>query len=418
MAQLSPKTILIVSNEPSFQTQATLRLKEVDQQSHSFLACPLSDAFEYAEIDQPSLVLIDLSDYENEDLGVIKKIATHFPNSKLIGVGNPEDAGSVIQLIKFGVKDFLKLPFDTSEVRALLNTSDHEPKFIAPKKLGRIVTVFSPKGGTGVTLLTTNLGVSLAQSGSEKVAICDLSPQAGDVATYLDLAASYTLRDLIDNTPRLDLSFLEGVALPHPSGVKILASPQENQEPLNSGCLTELQSIFSLCRQIYDVLLIDPGHTDDTLLQLALMQSDLILLVGNCDVPSLKGLVFALNKLTKLNYDPNKIKVVINRFDAKNQLDTKEFEKKTKHLVACHLPNQYSLCIEAINNGLPVSKIQKNSNLARKISELSEMILESAVTNGALQRGASSSHHRMTSSSTTDPKSKSFSKGFIRWGTS
>ncbi len=409
------KTILIVSNEPSFQTQTTLRLKEIDQQSHSFLACPLSDAFEYAEIDQPSLVLIDLSDSEEIDLGVVKKMAAYFPNSKLIGVGNPTNADSVIQLIKFGVRDFLKLPFDTAEIKALLNTSDHEPKFMTPKKLGRIVTVFSPKGGTGVTLLTANLGVSLAQSGPERIGICDLSPQAGDVSTYLDLIPSYTLRDLIDNTPRLDLSFLEGVTLTHPSGVKILASPRENQEPLNSGCLTELQSILSLCRQAYDVLLIDPGHTDDTLLQLALMQSDLILLVGNSDVPSLKGLVFALNKLTKLNYDPNKIKVVINRFDAKNQLDTKDFEKKTKHPVACMLPNQYSLCIEAINNGLPISKLQKSSNLARKISELAEMILESAVTNNTWQRGTSSSN-QIANPSTVKPKIKGFNKGFIRWG--
>ncbi len=415
MPQSSPsKTILIISDEYSFQTQATLRLKEIDRGSHSFLSCPLSDAFEYAEIGQPLLVLIDLSDYENTDLGVIKKIAAHFSHSKLVGVGNLKDADSVIQLIKLGVKDFVKLPFDTAEIQTLLDHSNFEPKPVrVAKKSGKIVTIFSPKGGTGVTLLASNLGVSLAQSGSEQIAVCDLSPQAGDVVTYLDLTASYTLRDLIDNTPRLDLSFLEGVALSHPSGVKILASPRENQEPLNSGCLTGLQSILSLCRQAYDVLLIDAGHTDDTLLQLALMQSDLILIVGNSDVPSLKGLVFTLSKLAKLNYAPGKIKVVINRFDAKNQLDTKEFEKKTKHSVACQLPNQYSLCIEAINNGLPISKVQKNSNLAHKISELAEMIWETVIGDTQSQPGAFPSGRTMT---LTTSKNKNSNKGFIRWG--
>jgi len=272
----------------------------------------------------------------------------------------------------------------------------------------------SPKGGTGVTLLAANLGVSLAQKGSERIGICDLAPQVGDVVTYLDLSASYTLRDLIDNASRLDLSFLEGVTLAHASGVNVLASPRENQEPLNSGCATELQTILSLCRQTYDILLIDAGHTDPALLQLALMQSDLIILVGNSDVPSLKGLVFMLSKLTKLNYDPNKIKVVINRYDARNQLDTKEFEKKTKHPIACQLPNQYSLCIEAINNGLPISKVQKTSNLARKISELAEMIWELLVTKKTFQFDGSPSDRIGATSGA--PKEKAGNKGFIRWG--
>ncbi len=408
------RTILVVSDDHSFQTRTILHLKEIDQDSHSFLSCPLSDAFEYAEIDQPFMVLIDLSGIEELDPNAIKKIVSHFPNSKLVGCGSLKDADSVIQLIKIGIKDFVKLPFDMSEIQGLLNQSDSQPKAHTTKKLGRIVTVLSPKGGTGVTLLTTNLGVSLAQKGSERIGICDLAPQIGDVVTYLDLTASYTLRDLMDNIPRLDHSFLDGVTLSHESGVNVLASPRENQEPLNAGNMTELQAIFLLCRQTYDILLVDAGHTDPALLQLALMHSNLIVLVGNSDVPSLKGLVFTLGKLTKLNYDPNKIKIVINRYDAKNQLDTKEFEKKTKHLIDCRLPNQYALCIEAINNGLPVSKVQKTSNLAKKISELAEMIWDSLVTNKTFPFGSSPADR--IGVSTGAPKEKAVGKGFMRWG--
>ncbi|OGW85896.1 MAG: hypothetical protein A3C35_06800 [Omnitrophica bacterium RIFCSPHIGHO2_02_FULL_46_11] len=411
MAQGShTKAFVILSDEETFQMAVTLRFNEFASGSHRFITGPLSEAFEYSELDQPLAVLIDLTNYEAEELPALEKICAHFYHSKLVGVGNFKDADALIQLIKLGVKDFLRFPLEAREVQTFLSQLKNLPAQSAPVKSGRIVTIFSPKGGTGVTLLTTNLAASLAQNNGQQVAICDLAPQLGDAATYLALTPEYTLRDLIDNSPRLDESFLEGVLLRHASGAKVLASPRGDQEPLNARCLTEIQTIFSLFKQTCDFLLVDAGHTDHALLQFALMQSDLIILVGNPDMPSLKGLVHTLGWLTKLQYDPMKIKVVINRYNAKNQLDTREFEKRTKHPIAGRLPNQYALCTEAINNGVTIHELQKNSGLAKSIFELAKMI-QNSVAGGTPQNG-----REQTSDKLANPAQEQKVKRFAKWG--
>src|SRR6476620_4342353 len=45
---------------------------------------------------------------------------------------------------------------------------------------GRLVTVFSPKGGVGKTTLAVNLALALAQGGSKKVCVVDLDLAFGD----------------------------------------------------------------------------------------------------------------------------------------------------------------------------------------------------------------------------------------------
>ena len=370
--------IVLVSEDEEFKRQAALQFKLAVPAQFTFLLRNPQDALKLTESETPWMILIDVNGKGEGVCSFVQKIADHYQDAKIVCAGAMHDAALVVKLVKAGAKDFLKLPFDHREIKTLL-----ESNFGAHSRThtGSLVTVCSPKGGAGVSLLTANLAVALAKKSRSHVASCELSPQCGDMTTYLNTNPQYTIRDLIDNVQRLDLSFLKGVMLSHPSGVKILASPREDQEPLSANCLTELQSIFALLRQSFDIVLIDGSHTDNTLLQLALMQSDLIFLIANLDVPSLKGLIFSLNKLTKLHYDHEKIKIVMNRTNSKNQLDVREFEKKAHHEVASRLPNNYALCIEAINTGRPLSEIQSHAELTKKIGDLAAIVWETAKHN-------------------------------------
>lgn len=369
------KLMLIVSDDENFRSEAAHFLQSLVPTTCNLLPCSFKEALQNTVPLVPAMIILEMRGQGEIILPQVEKVAAKYPFSKIVYAGRLANVEHVLQLLKMGIKDFLKLPLEQREVSALLHDLSSGTVQPVIQKMGKIVTVFSPKGGTGVSLLTANIGVTLSAQKKGKIAVCDLSPQLGDIVTYLNLAPEYTIRDLVDNTQRLDTSFLEGVMGSHYSGLSVLSSPREDQEPLNSGCLTELQEVLRLMKQTYDITLIDAGHTDYTILQLALMQSDLILLVGNPDLPSLKGLVLALTKLTKLNYAPEKIRVIINRSNSKNQLDTGDFEKKTHFQVACHLPNQYALCVQAINSGVPLADIQKSSNLVKKIEDLSEIII-------------------------------------------
>jgi Flp pilus assembly CpaE family ATPase len=98
------------------------------------------------------------------------------------------------------------------------------------------------------------------------------------------------------------------------------------------------------------------------------------LLLGNPDVPSLKGLVNLVKKLSSHHFDPEKIKVIINRFNSKNQIDVKEFERMSNHPIAAFLPNNFVLCNDAVNKGESIYQLNPKADLSKKIDELAEII--------------------------------------------
>lgn len=326
---------------------------------------------------KPSLIFLDLSNVSNSLIPLIEAILFKKKDVMIIGIGSPTDVTLVMKLVKMGVNNFLVYPLDAAEIEnvaSLIKNRLEKNTLAGTKSSTKIVTLYSPKGGTGVTLLTVNLAVALAANRQKKVLICDFSPQCGDTATYLNITPQYTIRDIIDNHTILDQSFLEGVLLEHPSGVKILPAPKEDQEPPNSNHLNTIKSVLDLLKSSFDFILIDGGYLDRTLLQYVMSESNLIFLVGSPDVVSLKGLVSFFNKLSSLHYDRDKIKLIVNRYNSKNQIDTREFERMIKQPISFQLPNNYMDCIEAVNAGKPIKEIHEKSDLVKKINEIADVV--------------------------------------------
>ncbi|GEM_PF-2208699 len=381
------RSVMVVTNNTSFLKETVSHFKNFFCPSTPFKNCTFNEALSQPKEQNPFLVLIDLTEPEEFVFSQAKRIAAHFENAKVVCIGHPSDVAVVLEFIKVGVKDFLKLPLNEEEIKKLCERSLDPPEFLTVNtkiKKAKVITLYSPKGGTGLTFLTVNLGVALAKGGQNKVTVCDFSPQCGDAATYLNLAPQYSVRDIIDNNPALDTSFLDGVLLKHPTGVRILAATtQQEQDTLTFEHLNTVESILKILKTSNAFILIDGGHLDPSLLQYVMLESDMIFLVGNPDVVSLKGLVASFNALKTQGIDTEKIKIIINRYNSKSQIDTKEFEKKTKHPITAQLPNNYMLCIEAVNTGQPLSHIQEKSDLSKKINEMAEMILKLCVLEGA-----------------------------------
>lgn len=377
----SSSSILIVTNNGSFSKEAAVYFKEFFPSEITLRSVSFYEALKEPKESAPLIVLVDLSESEQFVFSLVQKITSHFTHSRIVCAGHPADVSIVLELVKMGVKDFLKIPFQAEEIKTLADQTTNFPVISAIGKAERkskVITVYSPKGGTGVTLTTVNLAVALAKDPKHQVAVCDFAPQCGDVATYLNLSPKYTVWDIIENNPFLDISFLEGVMLKHSSGVKVLPAPGQDQEAPTTEHLGIMENILALLKTSFDTILIDGTHLSRELLDYMMSESDLIFLAGNPDVVSLKGLVNSFNKLRAMGVDPTKIKVLINRYNSKSRIDVKEFEKKTKHPITAHLPNDFLLCIEAINTGEAISKIREKSDLAKKFAQISELILESS----------------------------------------
>lgn len=371
--------ILIATNSDSFFKEASSLFGKFLAPDAKIESVTFHEILNLPKKLAPTAVLIDLSEQEEFVFSQIKRISQHFENSRIVCAGHPADVSLLLEFVRMGVKDFLKLPFEDAEVKNIIDQFSTPHAHTASKKdKAKIITFFSPKGGAGVTFVAANIGVALASDPKLRVAVCDFSPQCGDVATYLNLVPEYTFRDVLDNNTFIDASFLDGVMLKHATGVRVLPAPKQDQEGPNFQHLNVLESILSLLKKSLDVILVDGGHLDPLLLQYVMSESEMIFLLGNPDVVSLKGLVNVVNRLKIQGFDGSKIKVVINRYNSKSQIDTKEFERKTQHPITAKLPNNYMLCIEAVNTGQPLIQLQEKSDLSRKISDLAQLIREAS----------------------------------------
>ena len=335
--------------------------------------CSMSEASKKAQEKKPSALLIDVQNLSSAALPFIEANASSPNPLRIVGLGEPSDVGLVMKLIRLGVKDYLHYPVSEEEIRNIFHAASNVK--MMPEKDGcKIITFYGPKGGSGVTFLAMNVGVALAKKHNAKVVLCDFSYQCGDIATYLNLEPAYTLRDIADNDHLLDSSFVEGTMVQHKSGVRVIAGPRENQEPLNQDHVHVLKSLIQVLRSSCDYLVLDGGRTNPALLQYLMSESTGLFLIGNPDVASFKGLISVYNKLRGLHYPTEKISIVMNRHNSKNHIETKVFEKATRHPIDFYIPNNFSLCIEAVNTGQSVFEIDSKSDLAGKISDMARFI--------------------------------------------
>src|SRR5437763_3693283 len=144
----------------------------------------------------------------------------------------PELSTALFQeALRSGVRDVLALPVEPGALaesvdrvgRSLVGTPPPSP---GKPEQGEVVTVSSMKGGSGKTVVATNLAVALARRSEQPVALVDADLQFGDVAVMLRLNAPHTIIDAILAMDQLDAQFLRSLLVRHePSGLHVQTAP-------------------------------------------------------------------------------------------------------------------------------------------------------------------------------------------------
>lgn len=246
---------------------------------------------------------------------------------------------------------------------------------------GKVVTVFSTKGGVGKTVLATNLAVGLAKYHERSVAIIDLDLQFGDVGIMMGIAPERTVYDAVQSFDRLDVSMLQGYLMQHPSGVKTLLAPTkpEDAEGLTAH---RLSSIIRLLRTVFDYIVIDtaPAFNDVTLA--ALDASDLVYVVTMMDVASVKNTRISLQKLRQLGYDQSAMRLVLNRADSKVFMNVDDVEEAVGDRISGRIPSDL-LVPRSVNRGMPVVLEAPKTRVGKSIlAVVDDVLAQSASRDG------------------------------------
>lgn len=235
---------------------------------------------------------------------------------------------------------------------------------------GRVVTVFSAKGGVGKTTLATNLAAYLASIGARTLLI-DLDLMFGDVAISLQLVPERSMTDVAAMRGSIDAQGLESLVTKHEdSGLHVIPAPADpgDADRIPAAVVEEL---LRVARMHYDYVLVDtpPNLTEHVLTACDL--SDLTLLIATLDIPAVKNLRIAIATLDTLGAAKDSRAVVLNRADAKVGLKHEDVESALKHRIDSTLPTSQSVP-SSINRGVPIVLDEPRSPVAVAFREMAD----------------------------------------------
>jgi pilus assembly protein CpaE len=325
---------------------------------------------------KPSAAIITLGANSDQAINLIQRLATESPKTALISAANNVAPDLLLQSLRAGAREFLKLPISVEELTTVL---DRVAEFCAsqietPKKKGRMIAVFSSKGGCGTSFIATNL----AAAASARTVLVDLNLQAGDLPLFLGIEPRYSFADMAENRKRLDDALIKSFVTPYSSNLSLLAAPRE----ADAADEIEPEHVFEVLqrlRESYEYVVLDPQHTFDSITLAALDQADEIVLVLTLDIPAIRSTQRALEIFDRLGYPRKKIRIVVNRWSKQIDLDLRQVEKFLGEPVIGFVPSDYQTAVTSINLGQPLVLSEPNSKIAQEIRRVARTIATSAI---------------------------------------
>jgi pilus assembly protein CpaE len=292
------------------------------------------------------------------------------------------------QAMRSGVSDVIETPLDEQKVEEAIERFAHDvlkrPKSasagsVAPAapeadEKGRVVTVWSAKGGSGTTVVSTNLALLLNRIPDKKVVLVDADLQFGDVCLVLQLEPKFTMVNAAHELHHLDSELLESLLTEHPSGLKVLAAPLE---PAFADDITTagLMHMIEILQDNYDYIIVDTASMLDELILSLVEKSDQVLMVVDMDLPSVKNAKLALDTLRLLKFSTGGVSLVMNRSNSRSRLDNKEIEAALKISIDAAVPSD-ALVAASVNEGRPVVESEPKSKVAKGLEGVAALIAD------------------------------------------
>ena len=323
----------------------------------------------------PDVVLMDINMPDMDGIEATELIQEQAPISQIVILSVQGDTNYMRRAMLAGARDFLTKPPKSDELVSVIRRAGAKAKAIRSdvqyigrgtgglkdprgttiqlSGMGKIIAVFSPKGGVGTTTIATNLAVTL-HSAETPAVIVDGSLEFGDVQVFLNERGRTSIIDLTPNADQLDVELVEEVVLHHKdSGIDIVSAPPN---PIDAEQVSgsDFVKVLKFLVRLYSYVIVDThSYLSDVTID-TLDASDLMVMVSSQDIPSIINTRSMLQLLiNSLGVQKNKILLVMNRFDKQIAISPDKVSHNLGHKVASVIVEDKEVVVPGVNRGVP-----------------------------------------------------------------
>jgi pilus assembly protein CpaE len=356
---------------------------------------------------QPDVVLMDVNMPGQDGIKATQVMAAEPPYVPVILMSVQEDREYLRRAMQAGAREFLVKPFSGEELASalrrvnqleklkrapavVLEAAPAAPVEVAVKRTttGRIVLVFSGKGGIGKSLLAVNLAAALAKDREGRTALVDLDLQFGDLGVLLGLESGRNVYQVVEAFPNVDADFIEALMPEAPGNFRVLLGPQ-SPEFADLVTAEHARTILTILQANFDYVVVDTSaHLGEVTLE-ALERADRIVVIVDLSLPAVKEAKLALRVFQRLGITADRIKVVLNRADSNTGITSAQVESSLEIKIAARLPTDMKTVLKSVQRAEPFVSLLPNAEISQRVRELASSLvpLHAAEGSGDVQAG-------------------------------
>lgn len=376
---MSTRSILVVG-QPNFRQQVAAAL-ELSPEVVGWVTQVA--AAEKQLIDAPGetrLVAIG-PEVDNTDAVHITEFVRRAAPTTAVVIARRDLNGELSSLVRAGARDVADLSQGQEELRSSLEGSLQWADSIraatadasdAATSLGKIVTVFSSKGGAGKSFLATNLAAILASHHKRRVAIVDLDFGMGDVFSYFGTEPKRSMEDLFAPGGLANREVILSTGTRLDDNLTGYGTPTDpTADPVPAQGVAKILRAFQMH---FDLVVVDgPAFYSEQMLA-AFDAGDLVYVVASLDVVGIKHLTTAVHSLNGIGLSSDRLRVVLNRADSKVGLSPEDVKRVTGLKIDAMVPSS-RLVPTSLNKGIPLVTDEPRSDVAKALGDLAGKLL-------------------------------------------
>ncbi len=333
----------------------------------------------------PDVVLMDVNMPGQDGIKATQVMAAEPPYVPVILMSVQEDREYLRRAMQAGAREFLVTALRrVNQLEKLKRAPAAVPLEAAPtapvevvekrSTTGRIVLVFSGKGGIGKSLLAVNLAAALAKDREGRTALVDLDLQFGDLGVLLGLESGRNVYQVVEAFPNVDADFIEALMPKAPGDFRVLLGPQ-SPEFADLVTAEHARTILTILQANFDYVVVDTSaHLGEVTLE-ALERADRIVVIVDLSLPAVKEAKLALRVFQRLGITNDRIKVVLNRADSNTGITSAQVESSLEIKIAARLPTDVKTVLKSVQRAEPFVSLLPNAEISQRVRELASSLV-------------------------------------------